>query len=103
MSIERALEALADAGRRDLFERIVVRPQRISDLVDSVGITRQAVSRHLKLLKDAGLVRQDDGRVRAVVEKLPELRMYFDRLWLEATLGDAWLMERRNGLSDLGL
>ena len=103
MSIDQALEALADASRRDLFERIIVRPQRVGDLVDSVGVTRQAISRHLKILKDAGLVRQEDGRLHAVVEKLPELRMYFDRLWLEATLGDAWLLERRNGLSDLGL
>lgn len=103
MSIDQALEALADPGRRDLFERIVVRPQRVADLVDTLAITRQAISRHLKILKEAGLVRQDDGRIHAVVEKLPELRAYFDRLWLEATLGDTWLLERRNGLSDLGL
>lgn len=89
-----ALEALGDATRRDLYERILVRPSRINALAAEVSVTRPAVSHHVKVLKDAGLVREDDGLLLAVVDPLPALRTYFDRLWFEAAVGEGWLRER---------
>jgi DNA-binding transcriptional ArsR family regulator len=89
-----ALDALGDATRRDLYERILVRPSRIAALAAEVAVTRPAVSHHVKVLKDAGLVREEDGLLVAVVDPLPALRTYFDRLWFEASVGEGWLRER---------
>jgi hypothetical protein len=46
------------------------------------------------VLKDAGLVREEDGLLVASVDPLPQLRTYFDRLWFEASVGEGWLRER---------
>ena len=59
-----------------------------------VPVTRPAVSHHVRVLKDAGLVREEDGLLVAVVDPLPALRTYFDRLWFEASVGEGWLRER---------
>lgn len=104
MNLDRVLEALGDPMRRDLFERLVVRPSRVRDLAATSPLTRSAVSYHLRLLREAGLIREgDDGRLYPARDLLPQLRAYFDRLWLEATLGDGWLLQRRQDIADLGL
>lgn len=89
-----ALEALGDATRRNLYERILARPCRIGSLAAAVAVTRPAVSHHVRVLKEAGLVREEDGLLVAAVEPLPQLRIYFDRLWFEASVGEGWLRER---------
>lgn len=89
-----ALDALGDATRRDLYERILARPSRVGGLAAAVPVTRPAVSHHVRVLKDAGLVREEDGLLVAVVDPLPQLRIYFDRLWFEASVGEGWLRER---------
>ena len=89
-----ALDALGDATRRDLYERILARPSRIAGLAAAVTVTRPAVSHHVRVLKDAGLVREEDGLLVAVVDPLPQLRTDFDRLWFEASVGEGWLRER---------
>lgn len=89
-----ALDALGDPTRRDLYERILARPSRIASLAAAVPVTRPAVSHHVRILKDAGLVREEDGLLVAAVDPLPRLRTYFDRLWFEASVGEAWLRER---------
>ena len=89
-----ALDALGDPTRRDLYERILARPSRIAALAAAVPVTRPAVSHHVRVLKDAGLVREEDGLLVAVVDPLPQLRTYFDRLWFEASVGEGWLRER---------
>lgn len=93
-SVGAALDALGDPTRRDLYERILVRPSRIAALAADVPVTRPAVSHHVRVLKDAGLVREEDGLLVAVVDPLPALRTYFDRLWFEASVGEGWLRER---------
>lgn len=83
-----AFAALGDRMRRRIFERLSQGPQCVGDLAAGLPISRPAVSQHLKVLKDAGLVadrRQgtrtyysvDEAGVRAV-------RDYFDRLWPRA-------------------
>lgn len=89
-----ALDALGDPTRRDLYERILARPSRLSSLAAAVPVTRPAVSHHVRVLKDAGLVREEDGLLVAAVDPLPRLRTYFDRLWFEASVGEGWLRER---------
>jgi hypothetical protein len=89
-----ALDALGDPTRRDLYERILARPSRIAGLAAAVPVTRPAVSHHVRVLKDAGLVREEDGLLVAAVDPLPHLRTYFDRLWFEASVGEGWLRER---------
>lgn len=59
------LDALGDPMRRVIYERLKRRPQHVAALAQGLPITRSAVSRHLKVLKDAGLVTDDpDGRRR---------------------------------------
>lgn len=48
--------ALADPTRRTIFERLVERPRAVRDLAGQMPVSRPAVSQHLKVLKDAGLV-----------------------------------------------
>lgn len=92
--IGEALDALGDTTRRDLYERILARPSRISALAAAVAVTRPAVSHHVRVLKEAGLVREEDGLLVAALDPLPRLRTYFDRLWFEASVGEGWLRER---------
>lgn len=50
-------DALADPVRRDLLVRVAGAPRSVTDLVDAHAISRPAISRHLRLLREAGLVR----------------------------------------------
>lgn len=60
-----AFEGLADPVRRDLLRRLVAGPVRAGDLAIGHGVSRPAVSRHLRVLTDAGLVQaQTSGRER---------------------------------------
>jgi DNA-binding transcriptional ArsR family regulator len=98
--IDLVLEALADQTRRTIFEHIVVRSRRIGDLAEIMPVSRQAVSHHVGVLESAGLVQNNEHTIEVVVEALPQLRTYFDRLWLEASLGDNWLSRRRSTIDD---
>ncbi len=83
-----ALDALGDPTRREIFERVVARPCRIGFLADHVAVSRPAVSQHLKVLKNAGLVReQRDGTRRLYApngDGLAALRDHLDGYWDEA-------------------
>lgn len=58
-------QALADPVRRDLLTQLVDGPARVVDLTSGQQISRPAVSRHLRVLSEAGLVRTEDrGRER---------------------------------------
>ena len=60
-----AFAALADPVRRDLLRRLARGPARVVDLAADHPISRPAISRHLRLLSEAGLVTADDhGRER---------------------------------------
>jgi DNA-binding transcriptional ArsR family regulator len=84
--LDRTLLALADPTRRRLVERIRREPQRASDLGAGLPITRPAVSRHLRVLREAGIVTALP-RGREVVYGLAvdqrgieEARAYFDEI-----------------------
>jgi DNA-binding transcriptional ArsR family regulator len=83
-----AFDALADPTRRRLFDRLRQGQCSVSELVGTVKLTQPAVSQHLRVLKDARLVRvRKDGQRRIYsVDRagLTELRDYVESLWADA-------------------
>jgi DNA-binding transcriptional ArsR family regulator len=83
-----ALTALGDPTRRAIFERVAERPSAVGEIARTLPVSRPAVSQHLKVLKDAGLVRQQPQGTRRVYSVDPNglavLRAYFDRFWDQA-------------------
>ena len=84
------LQALADPRRREIVEILLERERVVGDLVERLPIAQSGVSRHLRILKDAGLVEsRTDGqrriyRLRAEpFEKLSEWLGQYRRLWEE--------------------
>ena len=82
---DRTFAALADPTRLALFERLAAAPQTVGALAASLPVSRPAVSQHLKVLKDAGLVSvQPKGasRVyRADPRGLGPIRRWLDEQW----------------------
>jgi DNA-binding transcriptional ArsR family regulator len=80
-----ALTALADPTRRAIFERLADRPCAVGELARELPVSRPAVSQHLKVLKDAGLVIDRPAGNRRIYEIDPagigDLRAYLDRFW----------------------
>jgi len=80
-----ALSALGDPTRRAIFEHLGERPSAVVDLAALVPVSRPAVSQHLKVLKGAGLVRDERVGTRRVYSLDPDgiavLRDYLDRFW----------------------
>jgi DNA-binding transcriptional ArsR family regulator len=65
--LSRAFSALADPIRRDMVARLAIADATVSELARPYAVTIQAVSKHLKVLQDAGLVtRQRDAQRRPV-------------------------------------
>jgi len=80
--------ALGDPSRRAIFERLADRPSAVGELARELPISRPAVSQHLKVLKDAGLVVDRPAGTRRVYQVRPEgvqaLRDDLDRFWGQA-------------------
>jgi DNA-binding transcriptional ArsR family regulator len=83
-----SIAALADPTRRAVFERLREGPRPVGDIAAGLPVSRPAVSQHLRVLKDAGLVteRRDGTRrlYRIDPEGLAAIRDYFDDFWNEA-------------------
>jgi len=83
-----ALAALGDPTRRAIFEQLGERPSAVGELAGRLPVSRPAVSQHLKVLKEAGLVvdeRRGSRRIyRLHPEGIAELRDYLDRFWSSA-------------------
>jgi DNA-binding transcriptional ArsR family regulator len=83
-----AFAALADPTRREIFERLARAPSAVGELASEMPVSRPAVSQHLKVLKDAGLVIHRTQGTRNVYEIDPkglgELRAWLDQFWAEA-------------------
>src|SRR3954449_4610195 len=82
------MEALGDPTRRAIFERLAGGPRAVGELADEFPISRPAVSQHLKVLKDAGLVVDRRDGTRRLYQLDPDgvgaLRAYFDTFWNQA-------------------
>ena len=83
--LDRTLAALADPARRAIVERLRRRPQRPSEVADALSMSRPAMSRHLRVLRRAGLIAQEtleeDARARLIQLRtgpLTELRSWVE-------------------------
>lgn len=85
MSADAVLRALAEPNRREILRLVRDRPLSVSEITGHFEITQQAVSQHLQVLHDAGLVEsRRDGRRRLFVVRPDGLAS------LEAFLADLW-------------
>ena len=85
MAYGTALQALADPTRRQVFERLGRGPQAVGQLAQGLPVSRPAVSQHLKVLKEAGLVAEDKDGTRRIYRidphGLARLRAWLDQFW----------------------
>lgn len=95
MAYATALAVLADPTRRRVFERLREGPRPVNLIAQGLPVSRPAVSQHLKVLKDAGLVDERSEGVRRIYslrrEGLMELREWLDSFWGDAL--DAFRLE----------
>jgi len=91
MAYQESMAALAHPTRRAVFERLRHGPVPVGEIAAELPVTRPAVSQHLRVLEEAGLVtaqRQGTRRLYQVrPEGLAELRAYLDSFWGEALAG----------------
>jgi DNA-binding transcriptional ArsR family regulator len=82
-----ALTALGDPTRRAIFEQLRTGPRSVGELAASLPVSRPAVSQHLRVLREAGLVsdRKDGTRrlYRLAPQGVAELREYVNEFWDE--------------------
>ncbi len=86
--LQAGLDALGDATRMAIFQRLAAGPLAVNQLARAMPVSRPAVSQHLKVLKDAGLVRDSRQGTRRLYRLDPEgvarLRAHFDQMWTRA-------------------
>jgi DNA-binding transcriptional ArsR family regulator len=91
MAYRAAMEALGDATRREIMEQLRGGPRPVGEIAAELPVSRPAVSQHLRVLKEAGLVtdRKDGARrlYRIDHDGLKDLRAYLDSFWEQALAG----------------
>ena len=84
----RVITALADPMRQEILEKLRAGPRAVGEIAAGMPISRPAVSQHLKVLKDSGLVAETRRGTRhyfaIAPEGIGELRAYLDGLWSDA-------------------
>jgi len=80
--------ALGDPTRRAIFGRVAARPASVGDLARGLPVSRPAVSQHLRVLKEAGLVRETPAGARRIYRLDPRgiaaMRDWLDAHWANA-------------------
>src|ERR1700679_1224750 len=98
MAYENALAALADPTRRRVFEELRSGPKPVGEIASVLPVSRPAVSQHLKVLKGAGLVREETQATRHVYSIDPQglgaIRRWLDQFWDDALTAFAAEVER---------
>ncbi|HVP86149.1 MAG TPA: metalloregulator ArsR/SmtB family transcription factor [Rhizomicrobium sp.] len=83
-----ALSALGDPTRRAIFERLAQKPLAVGKLSEGLPVSRSAVSQHLKILKEAGLVKDVSEGTRRIYQLDPRgiaaIRQWLERFWTGA-------------------
>jgi DNA-binding transcriptional ArsR family regulator len=94
------MTALGDPTRRAIFERLADRPSAVGELASELPVSRPAVSQHLKVLKDAGLVIDRPVGNRRIYQLDPDgvdaLRVYLDGFWDRAMTAFKAAVEQRD-------
>jgi DNA-binding transcriptional ArsR family regulator len=79
------MNALGDPTRRAIFERLAAGPKPVGELANGLPVSRPAVSQHLRVLRDAGLVSERPEGTRRIYRVDPNgvgaLRAYFEGFW----------------------
>jgi DNA-binding transcriptional ArsR family regulator len=82
------IQALGDPTRRAIFERLAEGPLAVGELARDLPVSRPAVSQHLRVLKEAGLVVDRAAGTRRLYQLNPAgigaMRAYLDRFWTDA-------------------
>ncbi len=101
-----ALDALGDANRRAIVEILSGGERSVQEIADELPISRPAVSRHLRLLKNAGLVMDHAEGTRRVYrlrdEGIDAVREYFAQVWEQAAARFRILAENTTPPADGG-
>jgi DNA-binding transcriptional ArsR family regulator len=86
--LQSGLDALGDPTRMAIFQKLAGGPVPVNELARTLPVTRPAVSQHLRVLKDAGLVTDSKAGTRRLYQLNPEgvarLRAHFDQMWTKA-------------------
>ncbi len=86
--LQAGLDALGDSTRMAIFQKLSAGPIAVNELARKLPVSRPAVSQHLKVLKDAGLVTDIRAGTRRLYSLNPEgvarLRAHFEQLWTSA-------------------
>jgi DNA-binding transcriptional ArsR family regulator len=95
-----ALLALGDPTRLAILERLADRPRAVVELAKELPVSRPAVSQHLRVLKDAGLVVDQPVGTRRIYRVDPDglaaLRDHLDRFWAKALAAYEATIEQAN-------
>ena len=93
------MDALGDATRRAILERLLMGPMPVGELAKQFPVSRPAISQHLRVLKKAHLVVDRAAGTRRLYAVDPAgvetLREYFDRFWSQALVAFAKAAEQR--------
>jgi DNA-binding transcriptional ArsR family regulator len=96
--------ALGDPTRRAVFERLAGGARAVGELARELPVSRPAVSQHLKVLKDAGLVIDRPAGSRRMYQVDPDgvgaLRAYLDRFWNRALVAFKAAVEQEHEHDD---
>ena len=88
MAYGAALTALSDPTRRLVFERTLAAPRPVAAIAEGLPVSRPAVSQHLRVLKEAGLITERRNGTRRLYSANPqalgELRAAIEVMWHEA-------------------
>jgi len=86
--LQAGLDALGDATRMAIFQKLAGGPKAVNELARRMPVSRPAVSQHLRVLKDAGLVTDIKDGTRRLYQLDPagvaRLRAHFDQMWNQA-------------------
>jgi DNA-binding transcriptional ArsR family regulator len=95
--------ALGDPTRRAIFERVAQRPSPVGELACGLPVSRPAVSQHLKVLKEAGLVVDRQVGNRRIYQLDPDgvgaMRAYLDRFWNQSLAAFKMAVETQREVS----
>jgi DNA-binding transcriptional ArsR family regulator len=85
MAYALAMDALGDGTRREILERLRKGPLAVGELAAELPVSRPAVSQHLRVLKEAGLVTERRNGTRRLyrvdTDGLAEVRDYLESFW----------------------
>jgi DNA-binding transcriptional ArsR family regulator len=94
------MDALGDPTRRAIFEQLSQGPRAVGEIAEDLPVSRPAVSQHLRILREAGLVAERREGTRRIYrldpDGLAQVRDYFDRFWDAALADFKAAAERRN-------